>query len=419
MQSGCWNTKGIIMTSSEISRREFIQTSAVTATGVTGALTATETALSAESIDPVKLDSGEKLRLAIIGCGARSQNHIVGINHYKNLEIVAICDILPEMLEEKGKLIERGAPRRYTDYQKMLQQDDIHAVVNILPNTLHCEMTVASLDAGKHVLCEKPLANNVTECRQMMKAADRNRRVLQVGTQSRHNPGFQNLVRQLREGLVGKPLYGWVHSFRADWRKLDPDPVKDAEINWRMQMDECGGITYEMGIHLIDVFNWFIGSAPVEVTSMGGINNTKLEKRDSWDHAGVITRYENGAVVNYGANLYSCGGPGPDCIFGDGGSLTCEPTYWKEGPVKVTKYNRSYWRPFGMKEDPEYDVTPLSLPDAPEQPTTLQYDHFYQACLGQKPPFPSAGEHLKAVQIARGSILSTLERRHIRISEVD
>lgn len=403
-----------------VTRREFIEKSVLVTAGAGLAINAAQcTGEPQSSVIPVKLDPGETLKVAILGCGNRSRNHIAGINHYKNMEITAICDILPEMMEEKAQLIERGTPQRYTDYQEMLKQENLHAVVNVLPNTLHCETTVASLDAGKHVLCEKPLAMNATECKKMIAAADKNRKALQVGTQSRHNPGFQELADRIESGLIGKPLNGWVHSFRADWRKLDPDPVKDAQINWRMQMAESGGVTYEMGIHLLDVFNWFIGSTPVEVSCIGGLNNMKLEKRDSWDHAGVVTRYESGAVVIYGGNLYSCGGPGPDCVFGDEGTIACKQPYWGPGPVKVTKYNRTYWRPFGMAEDPRHETQELQLPESKEQPTTYQVGHFYEACIGKEEPFPTAREHLKAVQIARGSVLSMQERRHISIEEVD
>jgi predicted dehydrogenase len=77
----------------------------------------------------------------------------------------------------------------------------------------------------------------------------------------------------------------------VDWRKLFPDPEEDSRKNWRMKQSEGGAVVYEVGIHTIDVYNWFIGSEPVEITCLGGVHNKRLQKRDSWDHAGVVVRY--------------------------------------------------------------------------------------------------------------------------------
>ena len=404
------------MDSSRLTRRSFIEKTALASAGI-GLLGAGSTGVgsSARPLAPVQLTSGDKLRVAILGCGNRSPVHIEAVNHHaENMEIVALCDILPEKLEEKKVLVKSGTPRLYTDYEKMLKEgDDIHAVAVVLPNTVHAKGTIASLEAGKHVLCEKPLTLTLGETKAIIKASDRTGRTVQVGTQSRHAPGYQLLAEKLREGLIGQVLYGWAQTFRNDWIKLNRDPEEDSKKNWRMKQSDGGSVVYEMGIHTIDVFNWFINSEPVEVTSLGGVHNKKLEKRDSWDHASVAVRYANGALMTYGGNLYSCGGSRPDLLFGDVATLELGGREAKQATV----YKTSYWRQYG-EVGSSVSKEVVELPEMGADPSILQYAYFLKAVQGKQPPFPSARDHMPAVLIARASQMSQAEGRHIKASEV-
>jgi len=399
-----------------LTRRSFLEKGLVASAGL--GLPAAGLAAGAAAAAPtaaVHLGDGEKLRVAILGCGNRSPAHIQAVNRYaEHMDVAALCDILPEMLEEKRALVESGTPRLYTDYEKMLEEcDDLHAVAVVLPNTLHRAGTIAALEAGKHVLCEKPLTLKLEDTKAIIDASDRTGRIVQVGTQSRHAPGYRALADRLHGGLIGNVLSGWAQTFRADWRKLYADPHEDSQKNWRMKQSEGGSVVYEMGIHTIDVFNWFIGSEPVEVTSLGGVHNARLQQRDSWDHAGVLVRYANGALLTYGGNLYCCGGPGPDVLFGDQSTLEIGSRNAKQATV----YERAYWRPYGQGGG-RVSKQAIDLPPSEADPSILQYKHFLDAVQGKQPPFPSAREHMPAVLIARASQMSQTEGRHIKASEV-
>ncbi len=404
------------MQDSQLSRRLFLEKGLMISAGLgLAGVGLTATAKGQSQFDPVSLREGEKLRVAILGCGNRSAKHIAAVNHYGDrMEVAALCDILPEKLKEKQALVKSGKPRLYTDFERMLTEgDDIHAVAIVLPNTLHKMGSVACLEAGKHVLCEKPLTLKLDETKAIIETSERTRRIVQVGTQSRHVPGYALLANKLHEGLIGNVLYGWAQTFRSDWRKLYPDPEEDSRKNWRMKQSEGGSVVYEMGVHTIDVFNWFINSDPVEVSCLGGVHNTRLQKRDSWDHAGLTVRYANGAVMTYGGNLYACGGPGPDVLFGDKSSLEIPARSAREATV----FQRPYWRPFGEGGGKTTQET-IELPPSGADPSFLQYGHFLEAVQGKKPPFPSARDHMPAVLIARASELSQAEHRHIQASEV-
>ncbi|MEW5980311.1 MAG: Gfo/Idh/MocA family oxidoreductase [Acidobacteriota bacterium] len=366
---------------------------------------------------PLRLEPSEPLRVGLLGCGNRSSTHILGINRYEQIEVVALCDIAPERMHEKSKLIKKGKPRLFTDYTKMLRDSDIQALVNILPNHLHRETTVAALSAGKHVLCEKPLGLTVGECHAMIEAAEKSRRVLQVGTQHRFSPNYVELAKQIHGGLAGNVLNAWIQTFRADWVKVHPDPSEDARINWRMRQEQSGGVIFEMGIHAIDLFQWFINSQPVEVACMGGFHNTrKLESRDSWDHATVVVRYANDAVLTYGGNLYTSGGRASNLLFGD--AATLEIASVGSGSNMARLMTSAYWRPFREQEKPSAEAKTLSLPEVTIDPSYLQYERFLQAIEGKKPAFPSGRDHIPAIQIARGALMAAAERRSVKCSEV-
>jgi predicted dehydrogenase len=398
-----------------ISRRRLLEKTMLPAAGLgLAAASVPSAAMAGQAIEPVTLGPGEKLRVGILGCGNRSRAHISSLNTIDHIEIAALCDIIPEKMEEKSQLIKAGKPRRFTDYHEMLAQGDLQAVGIALPNTLHREAIIACLQAGKHVLCEKPLTMTVRDCQDVIKAFDRYKRVVQVGTQRRHSAGYQALTAKLRQGLIGQILYGWVNTFRADWIKLYPDPAEDSAKNWRMKQAMGGAVIYEMGIHLLDLFNWLIDSPPVEVTSMGGVHNKKLEKRDSWNHAGIIARYENGALMTYGGHLYSCVGSPPDFLFGD--EATLEVPGEAATRAKVTK--APYWRPYAERgERPSTQRIEVELPPSGNT-TTAEWNYFYESVQGKKPAFPSPRHHLPALQIAEGALKSAAAHRHIKVSEL-
>lgn len=402
----------------EVSRRSFLETSLLGSAGVGLALAATERVGAAQSsIIPLQLDPGEKLKVGIIGCGNHSRSHIGTINRNEQIEITAMCDLLPDMLEEKKRLVARGNPRLYTDYEEMVKQEDLHSVTLTLPIPVHKPAAIAALEAGKHVLCEKPMAMNVTDCKAMIAAADRARKVLQISVESCHSPINKEIAKQVHGGAIGNVLYAWLHNFRHDWRKINPDTEKDARINWRMHLESNGGSIYEL-IHATHRFCWYINSEPVEIAAMGGYHNSKLEKRTSFDHSGVLVRFANGVLLTYGASTYlpPNANLGPNALLGDNGTLIAG----RQPKIYRGSYLNSY-RHFltPSTPDPTAEIVELSVPQESRGNSDLEYAHLYDAVQGKKPAFPSGRDHLPALTIARGSIIATLEKRVINVSEVD
>ena len=145
-----------------------------------------------------------KVRMGFIGCGGIANGkHLPAQKRNPAAEMVAFCDIIEERAEKACK--EYGVPgaKVYTDYKELLKDKSIDAVFVLTPNCSHCEITVAALQAGKHVMCEKPMAMNYEEAKKMLAARDKAGKVLTIGYQNRYRKDSLYLKQQAEAGMFG------------------------------------------------------------------------------------------------------------------------------------------------------------------------------------------------------------------------
>lgn len=205
------------------------------------------------------MDKGheKKLRLGIISASIMAQAHIAGIKANKRAELVAVCDIDNKKAEIVAK--DFGIHNFYTDYHEMLMCADIDAIIVATPDQLHAEHTITSLNAGKHVLCEKPMALTREECKAMIQASDDTGKKLMIGQICRYAPGFIAAKELIDNGRIGELFYvesEYAHDYSGipgigNWR-IDPLKLRHAVI---------GG-----GCHALDLLRWIAGN-PYEVTA--------------------------------------------------------------------------------------------------------------------------------------------------------
>ncbi len=195
--------------------------------------------------------SDKKLNIAVIGCSPMGKRHAQGVVKHANL--YAICDTAAERLEEFRNEFEPAVVT--SDYKELLTDDKLDAVVIVTPDQLHKEMVCAFLRAGKHVMCEKPLALNLEECEDMMRAEKESGKQLMVGQVCRCNPVFIKAKELIDEGKIGELVFvesEYAHNY---------DDSKGYN-NWRMVPERntvVGG-----GCHAIDLLRWIAGD-PTEV----------------------------------------------------------------------------------------------------------------------------------------------------------
>jgi len=206
-----------------------------------------------------------RLKFAIIGCGRISHKHIEALaNNFKEADLVSVCDIIPEKMDKDVEeyydfMKQRGINldkkiNKYTDYKEMLKREDIDAVSICTESGHHAVHALYCLNAGKHVLVEKPMALSLNDADKMIKLSHEKNLKLGVCHQNRFNPPIQKLRRAIEEGRFGRIING---TARVLWNRND-DYYRQAP--WRGTKALDGGTLMNQCIHNIDLLQWMMGS---------------------------------------------------------------------------------------------------------------------------------------------------------------
>lgn len=208
----------------------------------------------------------DKPRLGIIGVGWGARVQIPAFRA-TGWEVVAICG------RTEGKVqriaAEHDIPHAFTDYRLLINLPQVDLVSIVTPPAWHKEMSVAALQAGKHVLCEKPTALNAAEAREMWLAATATDRIALIDHELRFLPTRQKMHRLIREGYLGT-LYHITYTYRSGSRR-DPS----LPWSWWSDASQGGGILGALGSHLVDALRWWFG----EITEVSGLLETFIRER--------------------------------------------------------------------------------------------------------------------------------------------
>ena len=251
----------------------------------------------------------DTLKIALLGAGwFGREGHLNNLVNIEDVEVIAACSKSKEDLDA-AKGIVGDSLRTFGDWQQVLEIEDVDAVIVALPNHQHHVAAVAALEAGKHVLCEKPLGLSILQCNDIIEAAEAAGKVLQVGHEMRFQRLYEEMKRMIDEGAVGDLQVMWCREFRGPMRG-----------GWRSSEAMTGGTILEKNIHHIDLFNWVLDRKPLRVMAQGGTN--VLTDREVLDNAQVLIEYEDGRRAVLELCLFA---PyGGDCeigVVGDGGRI--------------------------------------------------------------------------------------------------
>ena len=249
-----------------------------------------------------KAKKNKKLRVGLIGSGAIAVHHALNYKGFEDVEIVSACDVQAETLQKFGKKF--GVKKLFSSWKEMLTKVEPDAVSVCTPNGLHCEPTIDALNAGCHVLVEKPLAMNAEEGQRMLDAAKKNRKHLTIAFQHRFDGRTQVIRRAFDRGVLGRILFVRVQALR---RRGIP--------NWGVfgRKDlQGGGPLIDIGVHCLEMAHYAIGTPqPVAATGqtwtyMGNKPSDTFSMWPNWDHktysvedlaVGHI-RMKSGAVIH-------------------------------------------------------------------------------------------------------------------------
>ncbi len=241
------------------------------------------------------------LRIGVIGCGSIAQKrHLPEYAANPRAAIGAVCDSVPGRAQEAADRF--GAPLAFMDYREVLEQADVDAVSICLPNYLHAKVAVEAFAAGKHVLCEKPMAGSVAEARRMVEAAAAAERVLMIG----HNQRFMR-VHQVAKQLVHSGRLGAVLRFATAFAHGGPEMWSiDGADSWFFRKQEAiFGALGDLGVHKADLMRWLLED---EVETVHGVMATLEKHGDVEDNAVCSVRMYSGAVGTIAASWTQHGG---------------------------------------------------------------------------------------------------------------
>ena len=229
----------------------------------------------------------KNLRIGLAGVGAAAQiNHIPALKKIEDLELVALCDRDPEKVARVAQKFQ--IPRSYTRFEELLSDEEVQAIDICTPNFLHAPMAMSALEAGKHVLCERPLARSGEEAAAMVKAAKKNDRILMCAVQHRFREDAQLLRKFIQNGDLGEIFLakaGWLRQ-RTEW---DSD-------EWRRQRRESGGgVVLDLGFQMLDQALWILGGPRVEAVTA---SVHRQRKGDVEDSATAFLRLAGGATLS-------------------------------------------------------------------------------------------------------------------------
>ena len=244
-----------------------------------------------------------KLRAGIVGCGGIANGkHLPAMKRNGHFEMVAFCDLIEERAQKAKE--EYGTPdaKVFTDYQELLKED-LDAVYVLTPNNAHAPVSIAAMEAGKHVMCEKPMAKTYAEAKAMVETAERTGKLLNIGYQNRYRADSIYLKSACQDGELGEIYYAKAHAIR---RRAVP--------TWGVFLDEekqGGGPLIDIGTHALDLTLWMMDNYEPEMV-VGSVYRKLAEQKNTgnawgdWDpdiftvedSAFGFIKMKNGATIS-------------------------------------------------------------------------------------------------------------------------
>lgn len=238
----------------------------------------------------------KKPKICLIGAGRAGMIHAVNFrSRIQNADLVAVVDPLEDACKSACKTLE--IERYYLDYKQMLGEDDIDGVVVVSPTKYHHDIVIDSANAGKHILCEKPMGMTEEECDYMIAAADANKVKLQIGFMRRHDESFKQAKQAIDNGEIGEVIMV---------KSVSHGPSKPHE--WMFDISKSNGVLAEIGSHDIDAVRWFGGGEFESLYAIAGNYKNKEEAErypEYYDTVLMTGTFKNGVQVCVDAASYS------------------------------------------------------------------------------------------------------------------
>ncbi|WP_088103256.1 Gfo/Idh/MocA family protein [Halalkalibacter urbisdiaboli] len=339
-----------------------------------------------------------KLRVGVIGCGSIAKHrHLPEYAQNENTEIIAVCDLVEERVlafaSEYGVLA-------YTSYEELLANPEIDAVSVCTPNYLHASISIAALQAGKHVLCEKPVATSKEDAEQMIQAAKMANKKLMIAHNQRFVPSHQKARQLIANGELGK-----IYSFRTAFGHGGPEGWSaDGKESWFFKKDQAFiGAMGDLGVHKTDLLRFILGEEFVEVGAF--VETSAKENTDVDDTAVCVLKTEGGIVGTLAASWsYVSKEDNSTIIYAEKAIVRLE-----DDPTNslVIQYQTG--------EVVKYELGGIQTNDSGGQTNTQVIDRFVEAVIENKNPAVSGEEGMRSLQVVLAALESNETKKIVSI----
>jgi glucose-fructose oxidoreductase len=326
--------------------------------------------LTRHALLPAFAAAGENSRLAAVVTGDRAEAQALAQEHH-------------------------AAPYHFDEFRQCLNRDDVHAVYIALPNSLHCDYTVDAARAGKHVICDRPMAVTADECRRMIRTCQTNHVKLMVSYRLQFQPAFMKAFDLVRTGQLGT-----LKTFSSDVTLRIPS-AEDPRLQRRLG----GGSVYDLGIYAIASARMLLGFDAAQVMAMTS-RSSRRYGGDVDESTVALIRFPDERL----AHFHSSFGEEPACtltVFGEEGWLRLSPAYRHDVEARLTVSRQ------GRSEE-------MAFPASDQQAAELTY--FSECVLADRQPEPSGIEGLQDIRIVEAIYRSARDGRPVtlpRLARVD
>ncbi|MBI3384780.1 Gfo/Idh/MocA family oxidoreductase [Candidatus Gottesmanbacteria bacterium] len=332
-----------------------------------------------------------KFKVGIIGAGLQAKRRIPAINSNQNSQVVSIYS---KTLKRSEVLAKEYSLKVLKSYEEILRDKSIKIVVVTTYPESHAEITIAALKAGKHVLCEKPLAKDVKSAQEMVNAARKYQRLLKCGFNHRFHPAVVKAKKLVDDGIIGKLLYGrsiYGYSGREGFAK-----------EWRSDKKySAGGILMEQGIHLVDLFSWFFG----EIKSVSCFADTLYFPIAPFeDSAFVMLKTKKNQPISFHVSNLQWKNTFLFEVYGTKGYVKVEGLGGSYGIEKFIFGKKDNYGPF-REENEEYRQEDFSWKS--------EWEELINAINARRKPLESGEDGFTAMQIVSKAYQSAKEGRVI------
>lgn len=257
------------------------------------------------------------MKYALIGCGRIATNHMKAATN-NGLEIVAVCDVIPEKMEEllaKHDLKNCVSIKRYTDYKELIAVEKPELVSVATESGVHAEIALYCIDQGTNVIIEKPMAMSIADADEIIRRSEKNGVKVSACHQNRFNVAVQELRKAIEAGRFGKLSHGSIH---VRWNR---GPQYYDQAPWRGTWAQDGGALMNQCIHGIDLLRWMMGDEIEEI--YGATRQQFHDYLEAEDVGMAVVKFRNGAIgtIEGTTNVYPKNLEETLYIFGEKGTV--------------------------------------------------------------------------------------------------